>query len=162
LIFSKVFFTVQDCARLGTTAPAAVGVVQRNRGREGETTPAPPGRVRGESSVKNKKVLQFLDKKMLDKDKQDVVFCSHKGGIEMKARDIVKNIMERKELSNAEFARTLGITPTALWDRLNTKKAKDIPTSTLNEMLRALGYKIMIVPDDTEVPKEGYTVEIVE
>lgn len=42
----------------------------------------------------------------------------------MKARDIVKEIMTRKELGNAEFARVLNITPAALWDRLNTKKAK--------------------------------------
>lgn len=76
----------------------------------------------------------------------------------MKARDIVKEIMTRKELGNAEFARVLNITPATLWDRLNTKKAKDIPVSTLNEMLMALGYKIVVVPDETPIPEGGYEV----
>lgn len=76
----------------------------------------------------------------------------------MKARDIVKEIMTRKELGNAEFARVLNITPAALWDRLNTKKAKDIPVSTMNEMLAALGYKIAIVPEDTPILDTGFIV----
>lgn len=76
----------------------------------------------------------------------------------MKARDIVKEIMTRKELGNAEFARVLNITPAALWDRLNTKKAKDIPVSTMNEMLAALGYKIAIVPEDTPILDNGFIV----
>lgn len=76
----------------------------------------------------------------------------------MKARDIVKEIMIRKELGNAEFARVLNITPAALWDRLNTKKAKDIPVSTMNEMLAALGYKIAIVPEDTPILDNGFIV----
>ncbi len=76
----------------------------------------------------------------------------------MKAREIVKEIMTRKELGNAEFARVLNITPAALWDRLNTKKAKDIPVSTMNEMLAALGYKIAIVPEDTAILDDGFIV----
>ena len=76
----------------------------------------------------------------------------------MKARDIVKEIMTRKELGNSEFARVLNITPAALWDRLNTKKAKDIPVSTMNEMLAALGYKIAIVPEDTPILDNGFIV----
>ena len=76
----------------------------------------------------------------------------------MKARDIINEIMTRKELGNAEFARVLNITPAALWDRLNTKKAKDIPVSTMNEMLAALGYKIAIVPEDTPVLDNGFIV----
>ena len=76
----------------------------------------------------------------------------------MKARDIVKEIMTRKELGNAEFARVLNITPAALWDRLKTKKAKDIPVSTMNEMLAALGYKIAIVPEDTPILDNGFIV----
>lgn len=76
----------------------------------------------------------------------------------MKARDIIKEIMTRKELGNAEFARVLNITPAALWDRLNTKKAKDIPVSTMNEMLAALGYKIAIVPEDTPILDNEFIV----
>lgn len=76
----------------------------------------------------------------------------------MKAREIVKEIMSKKNLGNAEFARILDITPATLWDRLNTKKAKDIPVSTLNEMLRALGYKIAITPKGMPVCEDSYVV----
>lgn len=38
------------------------------------------------------------------------------------------------------------------------KKAKDIPVSTMNEMLAALGYKIAIVPDDTPILDTGFIV----
>ena len=31
--------------------------------------------------------------------------------------------------------------------------------STLNEMLKALDYKIVIVPRETRVPTNGYTVD---
>jgi DNA-binding Xre family transcriptional regulator len=77
----------------------------------------------------------------------------------MKAREIVKTIMENLNVSNATMAARLSITPAALWDRLNTKKVKDIPVSTLNEMLKALDYKIVIVPRETRVPTNGYTVD---
>lgn len=77
----------------------------------------------------------------------------------MKAREIVKTIMENLNVSNATMAARLSITPAALWDRLNTKKVKDIPVSTLNEMLKALDYKIIIVPRETRVPTNGYTVD---
>lgn len=77
----------------------------------------------------------------------------------MKAREIVKTIMETLDVSNAAMAGRLSITPAALWDRLNTKKVKDIPVSTLNEMLKVLDYKIVIVPRETRVPTNGYTVD---
>ena len=77
----------------------------------------------------------------------------------MKAREIVKTIMENLNVSNATMAARMSITPAALWDRLNTKKVKDIPVSTLNEMLKALDYKIVIVPRETRVPTNGYTVD---
>jgi hypothetical protein len=57
------------------------------------------------------------------------------------------------------MADRLNITQAALWDRLNTKKAKDIPVSMLSEMLRALDYKVVIVPRSSRVPSDGYEVE---
>lgn len=75
----------------------------------------------------------------------------------MKAREIVKDIMAKAEINNVTMAKMLDITPAALWDRLNTKKTKDIPVSTLQDMLQVLGYKLVIVPDSVNV--EGYTIE---
>lgn len=77
----------------------------------------------------------------------------------MTGREIVKDIMNRQEKTNAEVADALGITQAAMWDRLNNKKVKDIPLSTLNDMLRVLGYKVCIVPRTTRVPEDGYKVE---
>lgn len=77
----------------------------------------------------------------------------------MKAREVVKVIMENLSVSNATMAGRLSISQAALWDRLNTKKVKDIPVSTLNEMLKVLDYKVIIVPRETRVPTNGYSVD---
>ena len=77
----------------------------------------------------------------------------------MKAREIVKVIMDRQDVNNACMADRLNITQAALWDRLNTKKAKDIPVSLLSEMLRALDYKVVLIPRSSRVPSDGYEVE---
>ena len=74
----------------------------------------------------------------------------------MKGRDIIKKIMEKSNVSNATMAARLGITQAALWDRLNSKKVKDIPSSLLSEMLKAVDYKILIVPRATRVPLDAY------
>ncbi len=77
----------------------------------------------------------------------------------MNGREIVKDIMNREGKTNAEVADMLNITQAAMWDRLNNKKIKDIPLSTLNEMLRVLGYKVAIVPRTHRVPDGGYIVD---
>ena len=64
----------------------------------------------------------------------------------MTSKEIVKTIMEQKNISNAELAHQVGIKPTAMWDRLNNTNSKDLNVALLNGMLRALGYKIQIVP----------------
>lgn len=77
----------------------------------------------------------------------------------MKGREIIKAVMEKQGKSNADLAANLKITPAALWDRLNSKKVKDIPVSLLQDMLRALDYKVIIVPRSTRLPADGYEVE---
>ena len=77
----------------------------------------------------------------------------------MEAREIIKDIMSTDEVTKAELARRLAITQATVWDRLNNKKGrKDIPVSLLKTMLGALGYKIVVVPDDTPIPEGGYEV----
>lgn len=76
----------------------------------------------------------------------------------MKGRDIVKSIMEQKKVTNADMAARLQITQAALWDRLNTKKTKDIPSSTLTEMLRQLDYKLIVVPRNTRLPADSFEI----
>lgn len=64
----------------------------------------------------------------------------------MNARQIIKELMASKNITNADMAHRLSITQAALWDRLNTKKTKDIPVSTLCEMLAVMDYDVIIVP----------------
>ena len=78
----------------------------------------------------------------------------------MTSKEIVKEIMKKQDKKNAEFADMLNISPNALWDRLNnTRNAKDLSVSKLNDMLRLLGYKILIVPRDTKVTEDSYKVD---
>lgn len=72
----------------------------------------------------------------------------------MTAREIIKMIMEKQNHTNASFATQLGIEPPTLWDRLNNKKTKDLSFDSAITMLRALGYKIQIVPVTKSTPNK--------
>ena len=76
----------------------------------------------------------------------------------MKGREIVKTIMEKQGVTNAQLAHRLDVSIPTMWDRVNSKKVKDIPLSTLNEMLRALDYKIIIVPAGKQTKDDEYLV----
>lgn len=82
----------------------------------------------------------------------------------MNGREIIKDIMKKKEITNATLADTLKITQAALWDRIDTtprgekKPRKDIPVSLLSEMVRVMGYKVMVVPRNTRLPENGYLI----
>jgi hypothetical protein len=60
-----------------------------------------------------------------------------------------------------------GVRPAVLCDRLNIKsnvlserfKQKNVSISKLNEMLRMMDYKIVLVPRDSKVPENGFEVE---
>ena len=77
----------------------------------------------------------------------------------MTSKEIVKTIMEQQEVSNAELAHKVAIKPTAMWDRLNNTNSKDLNVALLNDMLRALGYKIQIVPFNKQTHDGGYEVK---
>jgi hypothetical protein len=40
----------------------------------------------------------------------------------------------------------MNITPAALWDRISSKKTNSLSVKKLNEILRALGYEVVIMP----------------
>ena len=82
----------------------------------------------------------------------------------MNGREIIKDIMSKNGITNNTLANRLGITQAALWDRIDTqprknKPRKDIPVSLLSEMLQVMDYKVMIVPANTRLPKDGYLIE---
>ena len=72
----------------------------------------------------------------------------------MNCKEIVREIMEANQKGIAEIAGRMNIKPTALWDRLKTKKTingKEVKTlnitvAKLNDILRVLDYEIAIVP----------------
>ncbi len=74
----------------------------------------------------------------------------------MQTMEIVREIMKIR-----------GVKPFVLADRLNIKHStfserfnqKNISTKILSEMLRALDYKIILVPRETRVPEGGFEVE---
>lgn len=85
----------------------------------------------------------------------------------MNGREIIKSIMNLKGVTNTILANRLGITQAALWDRIDTqprkgKPRKDIPVSLLSEMVQVMDYKIMVVPANTRLPKDGYLIETTE
>lgn len=76
----------------------------------------------------------------------------------MNSKEIVKDIMEKQNVSNATLAGRLEITPVTLWDRLYGKKAKDLSIPILIDILRVLDYKVVIVPKDKRVQAEEYVI----
>lgn len=78
----------------------------------------------------------------------------------MNGRDCVKQVMEDMNVSNAELAGRLGVTQATLWDRLNNKKVKSgLSAALVSEMLRAMDYKVIVVPRSSRIPAGGYELE---
>lgn len=82
----------------------------------------------------------------------------------MNGREIIKAIMELKNITNATLASELKITQAALWDRLDTqprknKPRKDIPVSLLSKMVSIMGYKVIVVPENTAVSDNSFVID---
>lgn len=75
------------------------------------------------------------------------------------SKEIVNVIMKDQGVSNAEMAAKLDLTQAALWDRLNPKKTNNMTVKKLNEMLKMLDYKIVVVPRKSRVSERCYEVE---
>ena len=64
----------------------------------------------------------------------------------MNAKEVVKKLIEEKGITQADVAAAMNVTPATLWDRINSKKTKSLTINKLNEILRVLGYEIVIMP----------------
>jgi predicted transcriptional regulator len=84
---------------------------------------------------------------MLDKE---FLYCyngvKERKVIKMNSKELVRKLIEEKGVSQADVAATMNITPAALWDRISSKKTSSLSVKKLNEILRALGYEIVIMP----------------
>ena len=76
----------------------------------------------------------------------------------MTARDVVKEIMALKKLSHSKLAEQAGFKSqsnvTGILNRGTTMKVDN-----LEQMLSAMGYKIVVVPDETPIPEGGYEIQ---
>lgn len=76
----------------------------------------------------------------------------------MTASEIIKTIMAHKGISQSKMATLIGVKAQSnITGMLN--RATTIKLSNVEKMVNALGYKIMVVPDDTPVPQGGFVVE---
>lgn len=74
----------------------------------------------------------------------------------MKTGDAVREVMKIKEVGVNQMADRLGKSPRLVSERLSQQ---NISIAKLNEMLKVMDYKILIVPRSTRVPSDGFEVE---
>jgi hypothetical protein len=74
----------------------------------------------------------------------------------MIAMEAVKEIMKLKEIRPAVLCDRLKIKSNVLSERF---KQKNVSVEKLNDMLRAMDYKVVVVPRDTRLPEGGYEIE---
>lgn len=74
----------------------------------------------------------------------------------MKATEAVREIMKEQEVGVSQLANRLNRKQPAT---SNLLAQENIGIAKLNELLRVLDYKVIIVPRDTRLPKDSYEVE---
>ena len=74
----------------------------------------------------------------------------------MLAMEAVKEIMKLKDIRPAVLCDRLKIKSNVLSERF---KQKNVSVEKLNDMLRAMDYKVVVVPRETRIPEGGYEIE---
>lgn len=64
----------------------------------------------------------------------------------MTSKEVVLKLMKEQNMTNADLASVLKISPAALWDRLKSPKNNSLTVKKLNEMLCALNYEVVVMP----------------
>ena len=73
----------------------------------------------------------------------------------MKTNEIIRGMMSKNGMRGIDLAEKLGVGTTALANRLNRGV---LSTPVLGKMLEIFGYKIILVPKDTELKDNWYEV----
>lgn len=76
--------------------------------------------------------------------------------VKVLAMEAVREIMRIKDVRQAELYNKLGIASNAFCNRM---QRKNVSTTVLNEMVKPLGYKLVLVPDWTTVPEDSFTID---
>lgn len=74
----------------------------------------------------------------------------------MKVIDAIKSVMERKGVTQAALCSRLGVKQQTMSMRMTQE---NVSIGKANEMLRAMDYKIVIMPRESRIPEGGYEVE---
>lgn len=74
----------------------------------------------------------------------------------MKTTDAIKEVLIRRDVSQATLAKRLSKTNQIISDRMHQT---NMSVKVLNEMLRVLDYKIVIMPASAATPKDGIEIE---
>lgn len=75
----------------------------------------------------------------------------------MKANEIVREIMKLKEVRPSMLASRLNIKNNVLSERLGQR---NLSTEKLNEMVKAMDYKIVVMPRENRIPDNAFEVEV--
>ena len=76
----------------------------------------------------------------------------------MKATEAIKEVLKRNGISKAALARRLGMDPSKSAIRMRLEM-DNIGVVKLSETLRALDYKIVVMPSDTRMNEEWIEIE---
>ena len=68
----------------------------------------------------------------------------------MTGRDLLKELMAERRVTNAQLAERVGIPQTTMWARLNSSAEGDMQLCTFCEMVNALDYELVIRPKGKE------------
>ena len=74
----------------------------------------------------------------------------------MKANQVVRTIVETKDMKYSELAFQLNVKKNVLSERL---RQENISIDKMNELLRALGYKMVAVPYATSIKEDWYEID---
>lgn len=74
----------------------------------------------------------------------------------MKANEAIRNIMKLSGVGTNALAARMGKSARLVSDRLSQE---NISVDKLNEMLRVMGYKLMVVPREARTPDGGYVID---
>jgi len=77
----------------------------------------------------------------------------------MLVKKAIRAIMDRKGIGLNALAHRLGKNSQFVSDKLNPAKGLNMSTDKLDELIRAMGYKIVLVPEETELKDGWFEVE---
>ncbi len=77
----------------------------------------------------------------------------------MNAKIAVREVMKRKGVGTNALAARIGKIPRVVSDRLSMDRGRSISVETLDEMVRAMDYKVMLVPREMRVQDGMYEIE---